>query len=105
MQTSHVALLRQVPLFAGLDDESLEMLSLRCRRRSFGPREALFRKGDAGQTLYVIVSGRVRIETLTPSGQVVQIAERVSGEAFGELALFDGKPRMADAVTADGAHL
>lgn len=94
-----VAQLRRVPLFSGLSEEDLLLLAGQCRRRRFGAGEALFREGDPGQTLYIVVSGRVNIEKVTPEMETVHIAQRGSGEHFGEMALFDEMPRSADAVT------
>jgi len=105
MDAPNVVLLRKIPLFAGLDAESLQALAGRCRRRHFRDNEALFHEGDAGHTLYLIIAGRVNIQTVLPSGEVVHLAQRGPGEHFGELSLIDGKPRMADAVTAEPSDL
>jgi CRP/FNR family transcriptional regulator, cyclic AMP receptor protein len=102
---SNVALLRQVPLFAELDEASLEILATHSRRRRFGANETLFHEGDPGYTLYVVISGRVRIQQVTPSGELVHIASRGRGETVGEMALIDGKARMADAATAEPTDL
>ena len=105
MDLSSVALLQRVPIFAGLDADALQVLAGRSRRRRFGANEALFHKGDPGQTLYIVVSGRVNIQNVTISGEVVHVAQRGPGEVFGELALFDSKPRMADSVTGEPCEL
>ena len=91
--------LRRLPLFAALTPTELAPLATRCRRRTFPPREALFHEGDIGQTLYLILSGYVVIQRITPEGAMVHIARRGPGEHFGELALLDDQPRSADAVT------
>src|SRR5262245_42248277 len=101
MDVSNVKLLQQVPLFGGLDSESLEKLAQRSRRRRFQAHQTLFHEGDPGYTLYVIISGRVNIQTLTSSGETVYLAQRGPGESVGEMAVIDGQPRMADAVTAE----
>lgn len=98
-------LLRQVFLFQRLDDALLALLAQQVRRRRFGPGEALFHQGDPGHTLYLVLDGRVRIQKITASGDVVHLAHRGPGAHFGELALLDDKPRMADAVTATSCDL
>src|SRR5436309_2273573 len=105
MDASSINALRQVPIFSGLDDDSLKSLARRSRRRTFRASEALFHEGDPGHTLYVIVSGRVKIQTNTAAGEIVHLANRGAGEQFGELSLIDGKPRMADAVTSEKSDL
>lgn len=98
-------LLGQVPLFAGLDAEQLQLLAAACRRRAVRADETLFYEGDPGQTLYLIVSGEVKIQRVTPSGRLVVLAIRGPGEHVGEMALLDGDPRSADAVTAARTEL
>lgn len=105
MEPGVVHFLREVPLFAALDDGALQLLAERCRRRKFRSGEALFHEGDPGHTLYVVLSGHVKIQTLTDNGDIVHIATRGPRETVGEMSLIDGEQRMADAVTADAAEL
>lgn len=97
-----IAHLRQFDLFGGLDDESLRAIAVSCRRRKFPPRTTLFLQDDPGQTMYIILSGSVTIQLVTQAGETVPIVERIAGEVIGEMAILDGKPRSADAIT--GAH-
>jgi CRP/FNR family transcriptional regulator, cyclic AMP receptor protein len=105
MSGSLEGMLRRIPLFSGLADTELAPLSLRCRRRLFPPQEALFHEGDAGQTLYLILSGYVSIQRVVLEGTVVHVARRGPGEHFGELSLFDDLPRSADAITDTACDL
>lgn len=102
---SDVALLRQVPLFAAVGPETLEMLAPHVRRRTFRASETLFFAGDPGHTLYILVSGSVKICRYTPDGDRVVIALLGPGKWFGEMSLLDGKPRSADAIVAEPAEL
>ncbi|MFM7320144.1 MAG: Crp/Fnr family transcriptional regulator [Armatimonadota bacterium] len=95
------AALRRVPLFERLGDDESALLADRCRRRRFRSGEALFREGDPGWTLHILVAGHVNIERAVDGGAIVHIARRGPGEAIGEMALLDDLPRSADAV-ADG---
>ena len=105
LRTSLEEQLRKIQLFAGLDDESLKLLSGRCRRRKFGAGEALFHEGDPGSTLYIVLSGCVIIQRVTKDMETVHIAQRNAGEHFGEMALFDDLPRSADAETGAACEL
>ncbi len=89
--------LAQVPLFADLDADSLGELAAVVRQRVFRPGEVIFHRGDPGQVLYLINTGKVKICLTSPEGQEVSLAVLGPGECFGELALFDGQPRSADA--------
>jgi len=98
-------MLAQVPLFKGLAGEHLRRLTDACRRRKLRADETLFYEGDPGHTLYLVVSGQVKIQRVTPSGKLVVLAVRGPGEHVGEMALLDGEPRSADAVTLEPCEL
>src|SRR5205823_414697 len=97
--------LRQVPLFRSLDDAAAKKLcelleTLDCKTGTF-----LFRAGDAGDAMYVIEHGKVRICVRATDGHEVTLTELGRGDFFGEMALLNGQRRSADAVVADGARL
>ena len=98
-------LLRKVMFFSGLTGDALELLAARTRRRVYPPNTVLFQHGDQGNCLYVVASGIVNIQRTNAHGHTMHIAHRGPGEAIGELALIDGEPRMADAVTATECDL
>ena len=66
--------------------------------------EVIFREGDAGQVMYMIQFGQVKINKTTPSGEMT-LATLSSGELFGEMALFDRLPRSATAVASGEARV
>src|SRR5258708_5594187 len=97
--------LRQVPLFGSLDDEAAKKLcelleTLDCNAGTF-----LFRAGDAGDALYLIEHGKVRICVRAADGHEVTLTELGRSDFFGDMALLDGQRRSADAVVAEGARL
>jgi CRP/FNR family cyclic AMP-dependent transcriptional regulator len=98
---SKVTMLRNVPFFAGLSDQELEVLAESLGKRTFGKGMIIFHKGSPGQTLYIIESGKVRIFILSESGQEVSINIYGPGDVFGELALLDSLPRSAGAVVME----
>jgi CRP/FNR family cyclic AMP-dependent transcriptional regulator len=102
---STLELLRRVPLFASLSDEQLQSLNGHVVVHECGKGETLFQENQPGKTLYAVLSGSVNIERITPDGGLVHVARRGPGEIFGEMSLIDGKPRMADAVTAERTAL
>lgn len=67
--------------------------------------QLLFQKGDPGDRLAVVVSGRVRIGTVTPEGREAALNYVEPGQSFGEMALLDGKPRSADATALEPTEL
>jgi CRP/FNR family transcriptional regulator, cyclic AMP receptor protein len=98
-------LLRINSFFAGLDDAVIERLATLCRIHHLDAGETLFVKGDDGEALYGIRRGQIRIETSTSSGESLTLNMLGAGDVFGEIALFDGQSRSADAVAAEATEL
>ncbi|MBV9120919.1 MAG: diguanylate cyclase [Chloroflexi bacterium] len=98
-------LLAQISLFNLLDTRDLEELAAVTRRRTCEAGDVIFRKEDPGYTLYLIVSGAVKISDPSPKGGEVILAILRSGQFFGELSLFDDEPRSADARAVEPTEL
>jgi CRP/FNR family transcriptional regulator, cyclic AMP receptor protein len=90
-------LLAQIPLFQGLADEDLEALTARLAEKSFRAGDIVFSKGDVGSSMYVVQSGAVQIylPSADKDAPPVVLKDLRTGEYFGELSLFDNKPRSA----------
>jgi len=84
---------------SGLEINFLTTLS---QERKLDPGEVLFHEGDAGDTMYVVLEGRVMISKNIPGAGEEALAFLVRGDYFGEMALIDGKPRSADASAHNG---
>jgi CRP-like cAMP-binding protein len=66
------------------------------RRHAAGTQ--IFARGDPGDSLFLILSGRVRISILTPDGRELSFSHAVAGDIVGEIAVLDGSPRSANAT-------
>ncbi|HEY0077027.1 MAG TPA: DUF1003 domain-containing protein [Pyrinomonadaceae bacterium] len=97
--------LRSVPLFSSLDDGAASALMNLLEMRVAPSGGVLFRAGDAGDALYLIEGGRVRIHLRDAGGDDVTLAELAEGDFFGEMAIINGKPRSADATVIEEARL
>jgi CRP/FNR family transcriptional regulator, cyclic AMP receptor protein len=95
--TSAIELLAKTPLFGVLSAEDLEELARATRTRAYDRGDIIFHKDDPGYTLYVIVSGAVKISVSSVEGDEIILTILTSGQFFGEMALFDDQPRSADA--------
>ena len=91
--------LKQVPLFQHLDEHALQRLARRARRLTLDSGTIVLREGDASDSLYVIVTGRVRVSREPAPGQVIELEVLGAGSFFGELALLDSGPRSATVAT------
>ena len=91
--------LRRVSLFSGFSDLELVRLLKICRTRNFPTGKFVFREGDAGHSLFVLVAGKLEIQKNT-GGETKVLVEMSPGDCFGEMAIIDDEPRMADAYAA-----
>lgn len=89
------AALAHIPIFATLDAAGREALLACLTRRTVAENEPVFWFGDAGDTLYVIDSGRVAVTAPDAEGHHVLLDTLGPGGIFGELSLLDGGPRSA----------
>ena len=65
-----VELLRNIPLFAKIEPSKLKLLAFTSERLTFNPGDSLFKQGDEGDALYVIMEGEADVLVDTPSGQI-----------------------------------
>src|SRR5436190_2644726 len=103
--TGQYALLRGVPLFAALDDAAVDELCGYLHPMELKAGSSLFRVGDAGEAMYIIESGRVRITVTDADGREVILASLGHGDFFGEMAMLDGHGRSADATVTEDSRL
>ncbi|MEO5814163.1 MAG: Crp/Fnr family transcriptional regulator [Gemmatimonadaceae bacterium] len=103
--TSLLPLLRQISLFAELNDEALRQLAERCVAKSVAAGTVLFTTGEECRGLYMIESGRVRIYRTNPEGREQVIHIDGPGCTVAELPLFDGGPYPASAETIEESRL
>ena len=95
-----IILLKSVPLFAGLSGEDLFPVAEIAQETEVPHGTTLFKQGDIGHYLYVVVRGRVAIIK-----EAKTIAERGPKQCFGEMAILDEGPRSATAVTQEDTEL
>ena len=90
-------LFAQIPLFQGLSDEDREALAERLTEKVFKAGDIVFSQGEAGSSMYVVQSGAVQIYLPSKEKNLppVVLKDLHTGEYFGELAIFDDKPRSA----------
>jgi CRP-like cAMP-binding protein len=91
--------LRQVPILESLEDSQIDYLVKVGKRVPLKAGELLFRKGDPGRCMYVILEGRIQIYMESDNGQAAVLRVLESTQFFGEMALLDGGERSANALT------
>jgi uncharacterized membrane protein len=94
-------LLRNVSLFALLDDDEVAVLAAQVEIRTFAPRQRIYKIGDPGALAYVMVSGHVRVTTVDEDQQEVLVDEPGPGDFFGFASMMDETPHQTGALTLD----
>ena len=90
-------LLKNVPLFALLDDEETAVLATQVDFKTFATRERIYKIGDPGGQAYILVSGKVRVSSVDEDQQEVIVDEPGQGEFFGFASMLDSTPHQTNA--------
>ncbi len=96
-----IEVLRPVELFAHLNDEQLAQLAAHSREVQFRKNAILMTEGDAGESMYVIQSGLVKVFVSDEDGKELVLYEQGPGAVIGDIALLDDEPRSASVSTLD----
>lgn len=91
--------LSTVPIFSDLDNKELVEVEKIVHRRKYKKGEPIFRMGDPGLGMYIIVEGAVEIVEELENEERKHLADLNAGAFFGDLALLDEAPRSASALT------
>jgi CRP-like cAMP-binding protein len=98
------AAMARSPLFHGIDDDELTRIAHAMTRRRYRRHEVIFHEGDPGDSLHVVVEGRVKISRESAEGEEAIVVILGAGESFGELVLLDGAPRSATATATEATE-
>lgn len=92
--------LSRIPIFAPLSDEELEKLARASKDRIFAPGEAIVRRGQEGNSMFVITRGSVEVQILQGI-EIKTINTLRESDFFGEMSLLTGEPRTATVVSVE----
>ncbi|QOR37162.1 Crp/Fnr family transcriptional regulator [Billgrantia diversa] len=96
---------RQVPLFVGLEDETLALLTDGAVERSYRRGALLFSKGEPADRFYVVLGGWIKLFRESPDGNECMVGLFTRGESFAEAAMFDRLGFPVNAAVAEDARL
>jgi CRP/FNR family transcriptional regulator, cyclic AMP receptor protein len=91
------ALLAGTALFGALSDDQRARIAQRMRQVSYSSGREIFARGDPGDGILLVLSGRVRLSVVTAEGRELALLNAARGEIIGEIATLDGGTRTADA--------
>ena len=92
-------------LFRGLPEQTIAQIAALAARRTYKADSVVVMRGDPGDALYGVITGRVRISASGAGGKEIFLNIMEPGDAFGEIALLDGQPRTAAATTIAATEL
>jgi CRP/FNR family transcriptional regulator, cyclic AMP receptor protein len=98
-------MIENISIFAGLTPADLELIEQRMVRRSYPKSTIILSEGDSSDSLYLILSGKVKVFLNDESGKEAIINYQEAGEYFGELSLIDESKRSASIMTVEKTNL
>ncbi|NYF92217.1 DUF1003 domain-containing protein [Tunturiibacter empetritectus] len=93
--------LRQIPLFALLDEEEIGVLAAQVEIKKFAARQRIYKLGEPGKHAYVMMSGVVRVTTVDRDHQEVLVDEPHDGEFFGFASMLEDTPHQTTALAIE----
>ena len=99
-----ILLLREIPIFADLSAEDLELVAGVAREEWYPQNTAVFHQGEEGSVMFVIVEGRLQV-IRTADGAEQVLAQRGPGDFVGEMAVIESEPRLATVLTLSDVRL
>jgi len=97
--------LQKTPLFSALDEEAALALQKSMVPQSIKKGNTLFQEGDAGDRLYIVTEGKIKLSHASGDGRESVLMVLGPGDMFGELSLFDPGPRTATAVAVTDSQV
>jgi len=93
--------LKQVPLFALLDDDEAAVLAGQVELKRFAPRQRIYKIGDPGDKAYILAAGSVQVTTVDEDQQEVVVDQPAAGEFFGFASMLEQTPHQTNAVALE----
>lgn len=97
--------LKNIPLFTDIKDEILEKIFDLVQKRVYKRNNIILMEEDAGDTLFILSKGSVKITRLSDDGREVILSILGDGDFFGEMSIFDGESRSANVIALEDSEV
>jgi len=94
-------ILKNIPLFADLDDHELQAIGAHAATKTYPKNSVIINEGDETNSMYIIQSGKVKAFLSNEDGKEVILTIMKPGDYFGELSILDSAPRSASIMTLE----
>lgn len=105
LESSMVSFLKNIPLFASLKDDELEAINKLSLNKKCPKDTVILLENEEGDTLFIILKGKVKVTSFSESGKEIIFSILNEGDFFGDMSLFDGKPRSATIISIEESEL
>jgi len=104
--SEHIRAFLKANTFLGrLPDPALSALMERGQLRQYAKRDIIYRRGEPGDSLMVVLKGRIKLSNVNLSGKEIVLHFLVPGNIYGEIAAMDGRKRVANAVALEESEI
>lgn len=103
--TENIDFLKYVPIFADLDDTTLEKISKLGKKKFYAKDSVVLYEHETGSALFVIIYGKVKVSRLSEDGREVILTILNESDFFGEMAILDGLTRSANVTSMEDTEL
>lgn len=100
-----IEILKRSRFFSSLDDNEIGCLVPLFKESKFKAQEVIYNEGEKGDTLNLIVEGRVNVCRVTVEGEYLNLSSIKEGEVFGIMSFFDGSPHSATIIAQENVRL
>lgn len=100
-----IEILKKVPIFSGLSAKDIEKIVAVTHQRKYRKDNIILIEEEAGQTMFILMSGQVKISRISEDGREVILAVMGEGDFFGELSLLDGQSRSANVTVIKDSEM
>jgi CRP-like cAMP-binding protein len=97
--------LKKVPIFGGLNQNEYATIHDLMKKKSFKRDDVIFSQEEMGDSLFIIVNGRIKVALYSETGKELILSILKSGDFFGEMSLLDGEPRSANIIAVEDSTL
>src|SRR5690606_34612176 len=104
-QIERIMFLKQVSIFQSIPLEQLKAIATVCEPEAFPAKTLIFKQGEASSGLYIVTAGQVAIQVQRHRTEVIHLATLEVNAYFGEMSLFNNRPRSAAAVALQATEV
>ena len=105
LSINKIDILKKVPIFSGISSKDMEKIVAVTHQKKYRKDNMILIEEEAGQTMFILMSGQVKVSRISEDGREVILAVMGEGDFFGELSLLDGQSRSANVTVIKDSEM